>query len=141
MIIKNNNWYNVVPATRTNVLLIRACGHFPLNLGTMQGSFLSFRNVANETLELFTIKLFTIKFLIIHNYSQLNQNQYAPGLFTIKGISCSALMKGNFLHCVESLLHFHYLLDLIWHDQGLLYHRTCKHDFLCSWPSLNSYLK
>ena len=25
--------------------------------------------------------------------------------------------------------------------QGLLYHRTCKSDFLCSWPSLNSYLK
>ena len=24
--------------------------------------------------------------------------------------------------------------------QGLLYHRTCKPDFLCSWPSLNSYL-
>ena len=27
------------------------------------------------------------------------------------------------------------------HSQGLLYHRTCKHDFLCNWPSLNSYLK
>ena len=25
--------------------------------------------------------------------------------------------------------------------QGLLYHRTCKKDFLCSWPLLNSYLK
>ena len=25
--------------------------------------------------------------------------------------------------------------------QGLLYHRTCKPDFLCSWPMLNSYLK
>ena len=25
--------------------------------------------------------------------------------------------------------------------QGLLYHRTCKPDFLFSWPSLNSYLK
>ena len=25
--------------------------------------------------------------------------------------------------------------------QGLLYHRTCKRDFLCSLPSLNSYLK
>ena len=25
--------------------------------------------------------------------------------------------------------------------QRLLYHRTCKCDFLCSWPSLNSYLK
>ena len=25
--------------------------------------------------------------------------------------------------------------------QGLLHHRTCKTDFLCSWPSLNSYLK
>ena len=24
--------------------------------------------------------------------------------------------------------------------QGLLYHRTCKPDILCSWPSLNSYL-
>ena len=24
--------------------------------------------------------------------------------------------------------------------QGLLYHRTCKLDCLCSWPSLNSYL-
>ena len=29
----------------------------------------------------------------------------------------------------------------IWYKQGLLYHRTCKPDFLCSWPSLNSYLK
>ena len=27
------------------------------------------------------------------------------------------------------------------YSQGLLYHRTCKRDFLCSWPSLNSYLK
>ena len=26
-------------------------------------------------------------------------------------------------------------------DQRLLYHRTCKPDFLCSWPSLNSHLK
>ena len=26
-------------------------------------------------------------------------------------------------------------------SQVLLYHRTCKRDFLCSWPSLNSYLK
>ena len=26
-------------------------------------------------------------------------------------------------------------------NQGLLYHRTCKRDLLCSWPSLNSYLK
>ena len=26
-------------------------------------------------------------------------------------------------------------------SQGLLYHRTCKRDFLCRWPSLNSYLK
>ena len=25
--------------------------------------------------------------------------------------------------------------------QGLLYHRTCKPDFLSSWPSLNSYLE
>ena len=25
--------------------------------------------------------------------------------------------------------------------QGLLYHRTCKPDFLCSWPSLKSYLE
>ena len=25
--------------------------------------------------------------------------------------------------------------------KALLYHRTCKPDFLCSWPSLNSYLK
>ena len=30
---------------------------------------------------------------------------------------------------------------LLAHFQGLLYHRTCKTDFLCSWPSLNSYLK
>ena len=26
-------------------------------------------------------------------------------------------------------------------NQGLLYYRTCKPDFLCSWASLNSYLK
>ena len=26
-------------------------------------------------------------------------------------------------------------------QQGLLYHRTCKPDFMCSWPSLNSYLE
>ena len=32
------------------------------------------------------------------------------------------------------------LLD-VGSGQGLLYHRTCKRDFLCSWPSLNSYLK
>ena len=30
--------------------------------------------------------------------------------------------------------------DLVF-SQGLLYHRTCRSDFLCSWPSLNSYLK
>ena len=27
------------------------------------------------------------------------------------------------------------------YSQGLLYHTTCKPDFLCSWPSLNSYLE
>ena len=26
-------------------------------------------------------------------------------------------------------------------EKRLLYYRTCKPDFLCSWPSLNSYLK
>ena len=26
-------------------------------------------------------------------------------------------------------------------DQRLLYHRTCKPEFLCSWPSLNSGLR
>ena len=31
--------------------------------------------------------------------------------------------------------------SLIYWNQGLLYHRTCKGDFLCSWPSLNSYLE
>ena len=30
---------------------------------------------------------------------------------------------------------------ILWLGQGLLYHRTCKRDLLCSWPSLNSYLK
>ena len=29
----------------------------------------------------------------------------------------------------------------ICYSQGLLYHRTCKSDFLCRWPSLNFYLK
>ena len=33
------------------------------------------------------------------------------------------------------------VLVYIYIYQGLLYHRTCKPDFLCSWPSLNSYLK
>ena len=33
------------------------------------------------------------------------------------------------------------LSSVLWRAQGLLYHRTCKPDFLCSWPSLNSYLK
>ena len=32
-------------------------------------------------------------------------------------------------------------LYILWAVQGLLYHRTCKPDFLCSWPSLNSYLE
>ena len=32
----------------------------------------------------------------------------------------------------------HFIIRLF---QGLLYHRTCKRDFPCSWPSLNSYLK
>ena len=36
------------------------------------------------------------------------------------------------------LLKYHSIITLL---QGLLYHRTCKRDFLCSWPSLNSYLK
>ena len=31
-------------------------------------------------------------------------------------------------------------VEIISFAQGLLYHRTCKPDFLCSWPSLNSYL-
>ena len=38
-----------------------------------------------------------------------------------------------------------YVFNAIYIDiytyQGLLYHRTCKRDFLCSWPALNSYLK
>ena len=36
-------------------------------------------------------------------------------------------------------IHMGYII--IWLGQELLYHRTCKRDFLCSWPSLNSYLK
>ena len=31
--------------------------------------------------------------------------------------------------------------QLLGRYQGLLYHRTCKPVFLCSWPSLNSYLE
>ena len=29
----------------------------------------------------------------------------------------------------------------LWSVQWLMYHRACKPDFLCSWPSLNSYLE
>ena len=40
-------------------------------------------------------------------------------------------------------LHFIIIYIIIKNNktQGLLYHRTCKPDFLCSWLSLNSYLK
>ena len=31
--------------------------------------------------------------------------------------------------------------EIIRRTQGLLYHSACKPDFLCSWPSLNSYIK
>ena len=31
--------------------------------------------------------------------------------------------------------------EILSSGQGLLYHRTCKPDFLCSWPSINSYLE
>ena len=33
------------------------------------------------------------------------------------------------------------LLEVIICRQGLLHRRPCKPDFLCSWPSLNSYLE
>ena len=48
--------------------------------------------------------------------------------------------QNNFLfpnECKNSLSISHSLSFA----QELLYHRTCKPDFLCSWSSLNSYLK
>ena len=63
----------------------------------------------------------------------------------------------SFFPCIEQvcILFIHHLLFFSLHrtglhfiyslmycaEQGLLYHRTCKRDFLCSWPLLNSYLK
>ena len=49
------------------------------------------------------------------------------------GICLTVTRKCSYLHAVSSAIISYY--------QGLLHHRTCKRDFLCSWPSLNSYLK
>ena len=45
---------------------------------------------------------------------------------------------------MKYIYRFHIKDTVQWNKnkkQGLLYHRTCKRDFLRSWPSLNSYLK
>ena len=55
-------------------------------------------------------------------------------LITLINANSSWIKKYNYIYI--SLAAF-FLCTL----QGLLYHRTCKHDLLCSWPSLNSYLK
>ena len=52
------------------------------------------------------------------------------------------ILKHTLATCQSNTLQWpKRMTTFIWVGQGLLYHRTCKRDFLCSWPSLNSYLK
>ena len=59
------------------------------------------------------------------------------------------VVTSTYLYTVIFIFHLPYMdvylnlpISKIIHIyQGLLYHRTCKPDFLCSWPSLNSYLE
>ena len=56
-------------------------------------------------------------------------------------VECKKSLLAEFANnsCVQELQDEIYAHLYIY--QGLLYHRMCKQDFLCSWPSLNSYLK
>ena len=50
--------------------------------------------------------------------------------------------KNSVLSGFQNKIQNLYILKIkIYIYQELLYHRTCKRDFLSSWPSLNSYLK
>ena len=66
--------------------------------------------------------------LHMHSMGRCIQSRF--GFLTFSVLALSVLLKSSAITHM-SLTPF----------QVLLYHRMCKPDFLCSWPSLNSYLK
>ena len=79
-----------------------------------------------------------IQFYFQYNYVKMNSsNSHSKVTHLYIYIIDIFLTSTVKLHKLQSVVnHTHITLN-----QGLLYHRTCKPDFLCSWPSLNSYLK
>ena len=74
--------------------------------------------------------------------------KFFPRLFLIRLPDAEEFQFCHSIFCEEpagetNCQHFSGIIPVIflYSSQGLLYHSTCKRDFLCSWPSLNSYLK
>ena len=62
----------------------------------------------------------------------------------IKGLPVVLYKNNRYIHFLskcEKKIQGQEQKNYLRSNQGLLYHRTCKRGFLCSWPSLNSYLK
>ena len=77
-------------------------------------------------------KLPTVPHFILGSARELLSWAFVPTCFN------NTTIVTNDFHCKFRCVK---LLIYLWWIQGLLYHRTCKRDFLCSWPSLNSYLE
>ena len=69
------------------------------------------------------------------NHSTMGPKHWLAPIF-------SSSLLGSHLAGTDGFLHWQSkVCNIFCVRQGLLYQRTCKPDFLCSWPSLNSYLK
>ena len=80
--------------------------------------------------------LFFGKLLVKYKSWVLEWKGWSLSLLSIKHFKWLVVIK------IELMGKRNLLIFSIFREyQGLLYHRTCKPDFLCSWPSLNSYLK
>ena len=79
---------------------------------------------------------------VFSQLSQLSHLSYEDRVAEVRScelfyitIGCLCCLLPTIMHpCIEPI-------NFKSSKQGLLYHRTCKPEFLCSWPSLNSYLQ
>ena len=77
-----------------------------------------------------SLQMFCITSNVLHHFKSSASLQICPDERTI-------LVWTKWGSLAKDRAHY----GFICHHQGLLYHRTCKNDLLCSWPSLNSYLE
>ena len=88
----------------------------------------------------------TFNWSLVHSqeHVMLNAGNYRRSHFLKDLCSPSALTPNEVDNFITQCIYYSVLLiddNKMGLLQGLLYYRTCKRDFLCSWPSLNSYLK